>query len=85
MKAGDGAPSTVCLSVTDNGIGIPVDQLELVFDAFHRLQPRETHPGNGLGLSICRKIVGGLGGDISARSRPDGGSTFIVCLRRAES
>jgi len=83
-ESADGQASTLSVSVTDNGIGIPEDQLDAVFDAFHRLQPREAYPGNGLGLSICRKIVEGLGGSISARSVPGVGSAFIVRLRRAQ-
>ncbi|MCP5316635.1 MAG: PAS domain S-box protein [Chromatiaceae bacterium] len=72
----------VSVLVSDNGIGIPADKLEAVFEAFCRLHSRETYPGMGLGLSFCRKIVEGLGGQISAESAPGEGSTFHVVLPR---
>ncbi len=72
----------VSVLVSDNGIGIPADKLEAVFEAFCRLHPRETYPGMGLGLSFCRKIVEGLGGQIRAESTPGEGSTFHVVLPR---
>jgi len=66
--------------VRDNGMGIPEDQLAAVFEAFRRLHPRDTHPGAGLGLSFCRKIVEGMGGQISVSSTLGEGSTFRVTL-----
>ena len=71
--------------VSDNGLGIPADKLESVFEAFCRLHPREDYPGMGLGLSFCRKIVEGLGGQIHAESTPGEGSTFHVVLPRPGS
>jgi PAS domain S-box-containing protein len=68
------------LSIRDNGIGIPDDQLDAVFEAFRRLHPRDKYPGMGLGLSICRKIVDGLGGEISARGAEGGGTEFELIL-----
>lgn len=83
-RPADGAvQEQVVVLVSDNGIGIPADQLDRVFDAFHRLHPRDRYPGTGLGLSFCRKIVEGLGGRISVDSEPGRGSTFRVVLPRA--
>ena len=66
--------------VTDNGIGIPEDQRELVFDTFHRAHDR-GYQGTGLGLAICRSIADRHGGSIHAEAGPDGrGSTFVVRL-----
>ncbi len=79
----EGAPRVTIL-VEDNGIGIPQDRLESVFEAFCRLHPREQYPGMGLGLSLCRKIVERLGGHISVSSTPGEGSTFRVSLPRAD-
>lgn len=79
----ESADSAVAVLVRDNGIGIPEDQQEAVFDAFHRLHPRDAYPGMGLGLSFCRKIVEGLHGQISVSSTPGEGSTFRVTLPRA--
>ncbi|MCB1789251.1 MAG: PAS domain S-box protein [Gammaproteobacteria bacterium] len=78
----DGAPR-ICIDVSDEGIGIPEDQLEAVFEAFRRLHPRDQYPGMGLGLSFCRKIVDGLGGEISVTSELGRGSRFRVVLPRA--
>lgn len=71
-----------CLEVrvTDNGIGIPEDQRELVFENFHRAQ-HDGYQGTGLGLAICRRIVDRHGGSISAEAGPGGvGTTFVVRL-----
>jgi signal transduction histidine kinase len=70
--------------VGDNGMGIPQDQLDAVFEAFRRLNPHDTHAGAGLGLSFCRRIVEGMGGEIRATSTPGEGSTFRVTLPRAD-
>ncbi|MCB1725413.1 MAG: PAS domain S-box protein [Chromatiaceae bacterium] len=80
----DGA-SQLSLVVIDNGVGIPEDERDAVFEAFRRLNPRDEYPGMGLGLSICRKIVDGLGGQISVSGEPGGGSRFRVQLPRAMS
>ena len=84
-RTGSPMPDRVTVSVEDNGIGIPDDQLDAVFQAFRRLHPRETYPGMGLGLSFCRKIVEGLGGTIDVVSRLGQGSRFRVTLRRASA
>jgi signal transduction histidine kinase len=66
--------------VTDNGIGIPDDQRELVFETFHRAH-RDGYQGTGLGLAICRRIADRHGGSIHAEKGPDGlGTTFVVRL-----
>lgn len=72
----------ISLTVEDTGAGIPKDKLDSVFDEFVRLRPtsaRETR-GSGLGLPICRRIVGALGGTISVESREGQGSVFMVYL-----
>ena len=72
------------IRVKDNGIGIPEDQLDAVFEAFRRLHPRDVYPGMGLGLSFCRKIADSLGGEISVTSKEGEGSEFCVILPRAQ-
>lgn len=62
--------------VEDNGIGIPPEFHEQVFEAFRRLHTRDEYPGNGIGLAICRKIVARHGGWIRVRSQPGEGSDF---------
>jgi len=68
--------------VSDNGIGIPEDQLQHLFKLFHRLDNARGYPGTGAGLSICKKIVESLGGDIWAESRLGYGTTFTFTLPR---
>ncbi len=68
------------LTVGDNGIGFEQRHLERVFGVFQRLHPRDEYGGTGIGLAICRKIVQRHRGEITARSNPGEGSTFIVTL-----
>ena len=66
--------------VEDNGVGFDEKYLDRIFTAFQRLHGRDQYEGTGLGLGICRKIVERHGGEISAKSTPGQGSTFIVTL-----
>ena len=69
------------LEVSDDGPGIPPDQLELVFDRFHRVGARaEGAEGAGLGLSIAAAIARAHGGDIRLQSEPGHGATFRVLI-----
>ena len=78
------APEGLVVEVRDSGMGIPVDQLPLVFDRFHRVDPSRSKEtgGCGLGLSIARKIVEAHGGRILASSDPSG-SVFSIILPEA--
>jgi len=68
------------LSVADNGIGISTEHAEDIFAIFHRLHAPTEYPGNGIGLSICKKIVERHGGNIAATSRAGGGTIFKFTL-----
>src|SRR5829696_1677585 len=70
----------VALEVSDTGVGIPEDELPLVFERFHRTDPSRADGGAGLGLSIARQIAESHGGEIRARSTPGEGSTFTLLL-----
>jgi signal transduction histidine kinase len=66
--------------VTDNGIGIPAEQRDLVFETFHRAHDT-GYQGTGLGLAICRRIADRHGGSIHAEAGPGGiGTTFVIRL-----
>jgi two-component system sensor histidine kinase KdpD len=73
---------SVALEVEDEGPGIPPEQLERIFDKFHRASEGDSRPaGTGLGLSICRGFVEGLGGRIAAANRSDrSGARFTITL-----
>ncbi len=71
------------VSITDTGVGVPPEELARVFERFYRGDRSRSQSGNGLGLSLARSIVRAHGGEITAYSRPAGGSTFAVRLRAA--
>jgi two-component system, OmpR family, sensor histidine kinase MtrB len=69
------------IQVTDQGLGIPRDELPHIFDPFRRGRvSRELAPGVGLGLSVARRIVQAHGGDINAESEFGKGTTVKVYL-----
>ncbi len=76
----------VCVEISDEGIGIAVEEQERIFDPFYRSAAAKefTPVGTGLGLSMVRQIVDNLGGRIEVESFPEKGSTFRVCLPPGE-
>ncbi|MFQ6017924.1 MAG: ATP-binding protein [Kiloniellaceae bacterium] len=80
LKASDGAGEVCQFLVEDNGIGFDQRHQERIFAVFGRLHGRGEYDGTGVGLAICRKIVGRHNGDITAEGKPGHGSTFIVTL-----
>ncbi|MGZ4307228.1 MAG: sensor histidine kinase, partial [Solirubrobacteraceae bacterium] len=70
------------ISIADAGSGIPADQLETIFERFHRVDVGRTRDrgGSGLGLAIARAIVEAHGGTITAESEPGHGATFRIVL-----
>ena len=77
------------ITVEDNGIGIPAEDLTHVFERFYRVDKARSRAagGTGLGLSIVRDTVSRRGGDIWAENIPEGGTRFVVklpCLERGE-
>jgi two-component system OmpR family sensor kinase len=70
------------LEVSDTGVGIPDDELPLVFERFHRADASRAEGGAGLGLSIALQIAHAHGGTIEAGSAMGEGSTFTLELPR---
>jgi len=70
------------ISVTDEGPGIPSDQLEQIFERFHQVRdPQKANLlGTGLGLTISRELVEKLGGRIWVESEPGVGATFLFTV-----
>jgi signal transduction histidine kinase/CheY-like chemotaxis protein len=81
----DAEADTITFTVSDTGIGIEPDDLEVIFQEFgqiaHRLQSRVK--GTGLGLPLSKKLAELLGGRIAVESTPGEGSTFAVTLPRS--
>jgi len=70
-----------CVAVRDEGLGIPADELERIFERFHRARNVETRiGGTGIGLAAARHIVDNHGGSLSVSSQEGVGSTFTLRL-----
>ncbi len=92
IKYGDGKPvdvvvrgstDDVCISVTDQGIGIAPTDLERIFHPFERAAPVQHFPGLGLGLYIARRIVEAHGGSLRVSSDEASGTAFTVVVPKA--
>ncbi|MCD4780172.1 MAG: response regulator [Candidatus Omnitrophica bacterium] len=69
------------IAVQDNGIGIPDEDLDTIFDTFYQSQlTKSKDQGSGLGLSIARKIISDHNGLVWAENNPDGGAIFYILL-----
>jgi len=80
-KFSDDSGRELCeLTVSDNGIGFEEKYLDRIFNVFQRLHSRNEYEGNGMGLAIVKKIALYHGGDITAKSKPGVGTTFILTL-----
>ena len=69
------------ITVSDEGIGIPDDELKFIFDKFVQSSKTRTGAGGtGLGLAICQEIITAHGGDVWARNNSNGGASFYFSL-----
>lgn len=78
------------ITVTDNGIGIPEDALEKIFERFFQVRSDQNtnEQGSGIGLHLAKEFVTLHGGEIRAENVPEGGSRFIIllpCVEEKES
>lgn len=83
------SPTTTCIAVRDNGLGIPADSLQSVFSRFVRVHTDRDAQlrvrGSGLGLAIAAECAEAIGGSIRVQSVVDQGSTFFVFLPQRSS
>lgn len=79
----EGKQTEVC--ITDNGVGIPEEKLNQLFDisSIHTTKGTESEKGTGLGLMLCNDFVRRNGGRLRAESKPGKGSTFCISLPSA--
>lgn len=75
---------TAILIVEDNGVGIPENELERIFQRFYRVDKARSREagGTGLGLAIVRETAEKFGGTVTASNRPQGGARFTVQFPR---
>jgi signal transduction histidine kinase len=80
----DPEAGTLTFAVTDTGIGIDSEHLQLIFEEFTQVENplQRRSKGTGLGLPLCRRLAGLLGGSVDVTSRPGIGSTFMLTLPR---
>jgi two-component system, OmpR family, sensor histidine kinase SenX3 len=73
------------ITVTDQGVGIPEEEQERIFERFYRVDPARSRAtgGTGLGLAIVKHTIGNHGGDVAVWSRPGAGSTLTIRLPAA--
>ena len=83
----DAGPEQIHLEVEDNGIGIPTEYQQRIFDRFTQVEGNATrrYEGTGIGLALVKEIVNIHGGTISVNSKPGIGSTFIITLPRGNA
>jgi len=76
----------VHIAIRDDGIGIPAEKLDVVFEPYVQLGSSAVNQdhGSGLGLAISRDLARAMGGDLTVTSSPDEGTVFTVRLPRSE-
>jgi len=75
---GHRSDGTVLIAVTDNGVGIPEENITRIFEPF--FTTKEIGKGTGLGLAVCYGILTEHGGSLDVQSTPGTGTTFTISL-----
>jgi len=78
--AATSGPTEWCITVDDNGIGVPEHQRDRMFEMFGRGHSRSEFPGHGVGLAVCRSIAHRHGGRIWLEESPAGGTRVAFTL-----
>ena len=68
-------------SVTDTGVGMSPDQIENISEPFYRVNPSGYVPGNGIGMTVVKELVGDLNGSVNIKSTINEGTTVNVKLK----
>jgi signal transduction histidine kinase len=82
-RRGNAGEEVLIVRVSDEGVGIPANELEEIFHPFYRIDPEDRTGGLGLGLALVRNMIDLMGGEIRVSSCPGEGTevTFSVPLR----
>jgi signal transduction histidine kinase len=83
-RGDDGRPGFILVEVSDSGTGISPDEVNRIFERFYRGAGALEQEGFGLGLSIAKRMVDVMGGEIGVRSEIGAGSTFWIRLPESE-
>jgi len=73
------------ISIQDDGVGIDSEDQDRIFEVFQRLHSQDEHPGTGIGLSLCRRIVERHDGELWVESKTGDGTTFSFTLPAASN
>jgi signal transduction histidine kinase len=78
----EGDATVLSITVKDQGIGIPPEDLDRLFEDFHRGSNTADFKGSGVGLAVVRRVLDCHGGHVTVDSTPNEGSIFSVHLPR---
>ncbi len=70
----------ICISISDNGIGIPKEHMDMIFNPYFTTKPMGNKKSTGLGLSIAWSIIARHGGNIHVESKKNQGTTVLIFL-----